>query len=183
MKRPALALFVLIFALQVCHACWFGVDKANAQNEKPIQIAIFNPIQIYGDDISIKGLRLNLIYGTNENVTGLDLGLINSANGNVNGVQIGAFSTVEGDLHGWQWRLLNWVEGEGDGVRLSSFFNYAESFDGLQIGFVNNAGTFDGVQIGILNMVDQGHGLQIGLVNIIKSKDKFRFIPIVNWSF
>ncbi|MGB2768214.1 MAG: hypothetical protein WBC88_00615, partial [Candidatus Zixiibacteriota bacterium] len=47
-----------------------------AQN-RPIQLALVTPIQIFPEDNSITGVRLNLLYGRNVSVSGLDLGLVN----------------------------------------------------------------------------------------------------------
>jgi hypothetical protein len=45
--------------------------------KKPIQLALFNPVQIAPEESSIIGVRLSLLYGKNANMNGLQLGLIN----------------------------------------------------------------------------------------------------------
>ena len=47
----------------------------------PIQLALFNPIQIVPEGESVNGIRLNLIYTKNANVTGFDMGLVNQTTG------------------------------------------------------------------------------------------------------
>src|SRR5215831_18058840 len=62
---------------------------AGAEGAKPVQLALFNPAQVFNEKTSIRGLRLNLIYGVNENVSGLDLGLVNQVNGSSGALQWG----------------------------------------------------------------------------------------------
>ena len=47
---------------------------AFAQETKPINLALFDPVQIFKKDVPIKGFRFNLIYGNNSAMTGLDMG-------------------------------------------------------------------------------------------------------------
>ena len=109
---------------------------AKAQ-DKPIQLALFNPVQIVDENASITGLRINLLYGKNTSVTGLDWGLVNhSTSGVSKGVQFGIVGIVEADFMGWQDNFVNITNGK---------------FEGLQWGFVNTAGTVSGVQIGFVN--------------------------------
>ncbi len=71
-------------------------------------------------------------------------------------------------------------------------FNYAESFNGLEIGVVNQSLTFKGAAIGIVNIADMSMtGIQIGLINIsgknkglqigLWNKNAKRSLPIINW--
>jgi transcriptional regulator of nitric oxide reductase len=55
-----LGLAVLIFIMMAAPAL--------AQN-KPIQLALVTPIQIFPEDTPIGGVRLNLLYGRNVSVT------------------------------------------------------------------------------------------------------------------
>jgi len=137
--------------------------------DKPIQIALVNPIQIFNEGTSITGLRINILYGKNTRVTGLDWGLINQTTSGVSkGVQFGLIGINEADYVGWQDNGLNITSG---------------SFEGLQWGIVNSAGTVNGVQIGLVNYAaNMNKGLQIGLINIIKHGGQFPFFPIVNWA-
>lgn len=155
------------FAL--CLLLAFSANKIAAQ-DKPIQLALFNPIQIFNENTSITGLRISLLYGKNATVSGLDWGLVNHTTSGVSkGVQFGLVGLVEANYVGWQDNGVNITE---------------EKFEGLQLGIVNYAGTVSGVQIGLVNYAsNMTKGLQIGLVNIIKQGGQFPFFPIVNWAF
>ena len=144
-------------------------NSAKAQ-DKPIQLALFNPVQIFDENTSITGLRINLIYGKNAQVSGLDWGLINHMTSGVSkGVQFGLVGIVEADFMGWQDNGVNITHGK---------------FEGLQWGIVNYAGTVSGVQIGLVNYAaNMTKGLQIGLINVIKQGGQFPVFPIVNWAF
>lgn len=147
----------------------FFVTEISAQ-DKPVQLALFNPVQVFDENTSITGLRISLIYGKNTQVSGLDWGLINHMTSGVSkGVQFGLVGIVESDFMGWQDNGVNITKGK---------------FEGLQWGIVNYAGTVSGVQIGLVNYAaNMTKGLQIGLINIIKQGGQFPFFPIVNWAF
>lgn len=137
--------------------------------EKPIQLSLFNPIQLFPEDNAITGLRLNLLYGKNNTVVGLDLGLVNQNTSGVSkGYQTGLVGLVDADFMGWQNNIVNIVKG---------------SFEGYQLGVVNHSDYASGVQLGLVNYARTLKGLQIGLVNIIGQGGQFPVFPIVNWSF
>jgi hypothetical protein len=137
--------------------------------EHPVQLSLFTPVQIFPEDDTISGVRLNLIYGRNATVTGLDLGLINHTTSGISqGLQLGVVGFVDSDFVGWQDNSVNVVKG---------------NFRGLQLGFVNYANNAEGLQLGFVNYAENMHGLQIGLVNIIRQDGMFPVFPIVNWSF
>lgn len=136
---------------------------------KPIQLALFTPVQIFPEENPISGVRLNLIYGRNISVTGLDLGLVNHTTKDLaKGVQFGLVGLVDSDFVGWQNNWINITK---------------NNFEGFQWGTVNYANFANGIQLGIVNYTGSMKGLQIGLVNIIKEGGAFPFFPIVNWSF
>jgi hypothetical protein len=137
--------------------------------ERPFQLALVTPIQLFPDDNSITGVRINLLYGRNLYVTGLDLGLVNhTTSGVTTGVQWGLVGMVDQDFSGWQNNTVNVVQGNCEGFQWGAV-NYAQHVGGLQLGLVNYAVTMK--------------GLQIGLVNIIKQGGQFPVFPLVNWSF
>jgi hypothetical protein len=139
-----------------------------AQN-RPIQISLVTPIQIFPERYSITGLRFNLLYGSNVSVTGLDIGLVNhTTTGKFKGLQYGLVGLADTDFAGWQDCVVNVTNGKFEGFQLG-WVNYDDYMSGLQLGFVNYART--------------AKGLQIGLVNIIKQGGQFPVFPIVNWSF
>lgn len=136
---------------------------------KPIQISLFNTLQLYPESQSITGLRINLIYGKNATVKGVDLGLVNhNTFGLSKGYQWGLVGIVDADFLGWQNNAVNMVKGRVEGFQ-SGLVNHAKHASGLQFGFVNYAETM--------------YGLQIGLVNIIKQNGAFPVFPFINWSF
>ena len=137
--------------------------------ERPIQLSLVTPIQIFPEEDDITGLRLNLIYGRNVSVTGVDLGLVNHCTGGVStGIQHGLVNVTDTDFVGWQDGLVNVTRND---------------FQGLQWGFLNYAGYANGLQLGFINYAERMKGLQIGLVNIIKYGGQFPVFPIINWSF
>src|SRR3989339_363011 len=75
---------------------------SNAQSVKPIQIALFTPIQIHDSESSISGIRINFIYSVNKDLTGYDVGFINRLTGDLNGAQGGFVNIVDGNVMGMQ---------------------------------------------------------------------------------
>ena len=146
-----------------------ALPKSLLAAEKPIQLSLFNPIQLFPEDNAITGLRLNLLYGKNTTVVGLDFGLINqNTSGSSKGYQTGLVGLVDADFVGWQNNIVNIVKG---------------NFEGYQLGVVNHSNYANGVQLGLVNYARTLKGLQIGLVNIIGQGGQFPIFPIVNWSF
>lgn len=136
---------------------------------RPIQLALVTPIQIFPEDDSITGVRLNLLYGRNVSVSGLDLGLANhTTTGMFKGWQIGLVGIADTDFMGWQDCGVNVTNGRCEGLQWG-IVNYANEMSGFQLGFVNYARSMK--------------GLQVGLVNIIRQGGQFPVFPIVNWSF
>jgi hypothetical protein len=145
-------------------------SSSNAHpDDKIIQLALFNPVQIFHEDYSIKGLRLNLIYGNNASVTGLDIGLVNRTSGKQSvGVQWGIVGLADRGFLGIQ----------SNGVNISE-----REFRGVQFGLVNMAEDANGLMLGILNYARRMNGIQIGIINLIGVDGAAPILPIVNWSF
>ena len=90
----------LFHKFTLCLLLAFSVDKIVAQ-DKPIQLALFNPVQLFNENTSITGLRINPLYGKNTTVSGLDWGLVNHMTSGVSkGVQFGLVGLVEADYVG-----------------------------------------------------------------------------------
>ncbi|MFC1544882.1 LA_2272 family surface repeat-containing protein [Gemmatimonadota bacterium] len=143
--------------------------NAQAQKNRPIQIALITPAQIFPEDNPIVGLRLNLIYGRSVSVKGLDWGLINhTTTGTTTAWQAGFIGMVDSDFLGLQDNAVNVVKG---------------SCEGLQIGIVNYTNDMHGLQLGLINYAKTTHGLQIGALNIISQNGAFPVFPVINWSF
>jgi hypothetical protein len=135
----------------------------------PIQLSLFNPVQIIPEGESVNGIRLNLIYTKNANVTGFDMGLINQTTGSQLGVQWGGVNITDGGFTGWQSAFVNISKG---------------NFVGLQTSWVNyHGGHFNGLQFSIVNYAATIEGLQLGLINIIGSGGFLPVFPIFNFDF
>jgi hypothetical protein len=161
-KRLGLLLVLAVIAVT------FMYSPVQAE-DRPIQLSLVSPIQIFPEDYSITGVRLSLIYGRNTSVTGLDWGLVNHTTaGTTTGIQFGLVGLADADFVGWQDNGVNVVKG---------------NFKGLQWGAVNYANYANGIQIALVNYSVSMNGLQLGLVNIIKQGGMFPVFPIVNWSF
>jgi predicted transcriptional regulator with HTH domain len=177
----------IVFALVACAmALSLGASDVLAQETKPIQLSLFDPVQIFKADQSIKGLRLNIIYSNNVDVTGLDIGLlVNRATGDFKGIQFGLVNIDDGDATGWVAGAVNVTEGQFTGLQGSgNLFNQAGGSHGAQFGWINRTtGKMSGLQLGLVNIAESADGLQIGLINLINTGAKFKFFPIVNWSF
>jgi hypothetical protein len=142
--------------------------NGNAE-EKPIQLSLFTPVQIYPESDDITAFRFNLIYGRNASITGIDLGLVNHTTaGMSSALQIGVVSLNDADFTGVQYSTVNVTR---------------QSFKGFQWGLVNYAGSGNGFQLGFFNYAEKMHGLQIGLINVIREGGVLPVLPIVNWSF
>jgi hypothetical protein len=158
---------LLILGLVLISAAVISVP-AIAQ-EHPFQLSLVTPIQIFPENSSITGVRIDLIYGRNTTVKGLDWGLINhTTSGTSLGFELGGVNLSDANFTGLQYGWVNWTKG---------------NFEGMQWGFVNHADYANGFQLGFINHANKLKGLQIGLINIIKEGGQFPVFPIVNWSF
>ncbi len=173
----------------------------------PIMVSLVTPVQAPSSDYDVTGFRLSLIYGDCQEFTGLDIGIVDHTHQDFTGIVIGGVNIADGRLYGGQLGLVNW-NGHDDskwnrrsiGAQLG-IFNYANTFCGLQDGFVNVAsGSFTGLQAGFFNSTrDLGglqcgyylllgvnvasgimHGCQIGLVNYAERVDGGLQIGFVN---
>jgi len=124
MKKWSIVLMAMALITFCFHTTAFAGDT------KAVNLSLFDPVQIFDSDTSIKGFRLNLVYDVNQNMTGLDIGLGNHAKGNMSGVQIGLANIVCNDFKGWQTSLANLVYGSGVGLQVG-VYNYGESFRGM----------------------------------------------------
>jgi len=160
-----------------------------ASEGSPINLSLWDPVQIVGREESVKGFRLNIFYTRNADVTGLDLGFIfNRTDGEFSGVQLAFANLTAGDATGWMANFGGVVKGHFTGLQGAiwgtTVYNGAGSTNGAQIGWVNNVeGKMSGLQLGFVNLAQSAHGVQIGLFNMISSKEKFSWLPIVNWQF
>lgn len=171
--RPA-ALATVVLA---CVAASLAPAAASAQEDaarsRPVQLAVLNPLQVFGEDASVTGLRLNLLLGVNQDVTGVDvsavaghtlgtqrglqLGLINQVDGGCTGAQISAIGqSVEERLRGVQMAGIVSLASEGAGAQIAGVLATATEFTGFQLGLVTFADEMTGLQLGLLNFNEKG---------------------------
>jgi hypothetical protein len=151
----------------------------------PVQFALWHPIQVFGEDVSVTGLRLVLISGVNQDVTGLDLlGLASLTRGNQTGLQLGLYDHVGGDLTGWQVGVFaNDVNGRARGFQGAGLANRADHGIGFQFAaLLNKTKRMRGLQISLVNWTEELEGAQLGLININR-KGPIPFLPIFNFGF
>jgi len=163
MSHYSLRLFII--GVFVC----FLSTSISFADDKIIQLALFNPVQIFHEENSITGVRLNLLYGSNASVTGLGVGVVNR--------------TTEKKSFGVQWGILGladrgFVGFQGNGVNVTHY-----EFKGVQFGFVNVAENANGLMIGVVNFAKRMYGIQIGIFNLIGEGGVAPVLPIVNWAF
>jgi hypothetical protein len=163
MKQINIRTVALIVTIQLLAAVNLKAD------DKPVQIALFNPVQIFSSETAISGVRFNLVYGSNASVTGLDFGLVNR--------------TTDKQSVGVQWGILGLSERGFKGFQVNAVNITNEEFIGVQFGFVNAVEDGNGVMIGVINFARRMYGLQIGIINLISEGGAAPLLPIVNWSF
>jgi uncharacterized protein YjbI with pentapeptide repeats len=154
--------------------------------DKPVQLALFNPVQLVPETESIKGLSLGLIYAANQNVTGLSFVFfgVNEANGDVKGVELGLGNWVEGLSHGWQAGFVNRVGSRFVGLQSGILDITKGDLTGAQLGAVNWAeGYVHGAQAGLFNYsTGRFIGAQLGAVNMTKGEFSGAALGIVNYA-
>jgi len=149
--------FAVVFSLILV----LGSNVELFPQEKPIQLALFNPVQIFPENTSIAGLRINLIYGKNASVTGLDWGFVNSTTGSQKGVQFGFINLTDGGFTGLQEGFVNVSKGNSLGLQTGGVNYHQGNFNGLQISIVNYAATLEGLQLGLINIIGEGGFLPV----------------------
>ena len=150
----------------------------------PVNLALVPSFQIVNEAESVTAIRLG-IWSRNADMTGLDFGFVAQNTGSFTGVQWTGIGLVDGDFTGWQnsW-LASVTEGNMQGLQIGAYTKSGGGSSGVQLGFLNTSDDFSGLQVGVVNITEvMRSGLQIGLVNIIKSKEKLKVFPFVNWTF
>jgi len=170
-----------IFVVSILAVVLLGSGTAFT-DVKPVQLSLWDTVQLYPSSTKIQGLRLS-VYGVNSEVVGVDFGIVPRVTGNMTGWQGGVVNLVEGNMVGFQDGFVNKVDGTFLGWQ-RGFVNVTKGeFTGLQTAIVNKAGTFNGLQLSVVNMADTLNGLQIGIINLNFSGNPYKFLPIVNFSF
>ena len=102
---------LLCLLMMVTAACGMqGIAEAQSQ-AKPVQLALWHPVQLFDSDTSIRGFRLDLLYGVNQDVLGLDLGLVNRTLGDQTGLQLGLANITHGSFVGLRSGAVNMAGG------------------------------------------------------------------------
>ena len=140
----------------------------------PVMVSLVTPVQAPSRSYDVTGLRLSLIYGECQEFTGLDVGVIGNARKGFTGLAVGGLNFAGERLYGAQVGLVNW-NGNGDaswerrsvGAQIG-VLNYADTFCGLQSGYVNIAGeSFMGLQASLVNCAHDLYGVQCGCYFIL----------------
>ena len=106
------------------------------------------------------------------------------------GFTLGFVNGSTGDSCGLSWGIVNYAESY-TGLQLG-FVNYvSEEFKGVQLGGVNVAMAASGLQWGFVNYAEDLRGVQLGFINIATENPWFEefpnklamVFPFVNWSF
>ena len=163
-------------------------------DKTPVMVSLVTPVQVPSYDYDVTGLRLSFIYGECQKFTGLDIGIVDYTCKDFTGIAIGGVNIVDDRIYGGQLGLINWNgnddtrwERRSAGAQLG-ILNYADTFNGLQDGFVNiSSGTFMGLQAGFINSARNMYGLQCGYylllgVNIVSDSLHGCQIGLVNYA-
>ncbi len=199
--KSVIAMVLIIFLfLPVSGFSQENKDKnSNASNKEeqqthwtPLQMSIWNTIQLAHEDRNVYGLKLNLPYGKNRNIYGIDVGLASLSTGDVKGIQVnGLFNggDKDKDMMGVQIAIagMNFAD-KATGIQIAGLGNCASAMTGIQIAGLTNVDVsfsescIKGVQVagltnfalgdarctqvaGLLNGANQMTGIQLGAVN------------------
>jgi hypothetical protein len=153
----------------------------------PLQLAVWDPVQIFDSEKSIYGFRYSLIRGVNHDVFGLDISsFANVATGDVLGGQFSlAHNHVDGDFSGIQFSGYNAISGKLYGLQAGGVNSTSAQVIGLQTALLNDSegsnigvqfaglnlssGVFSGMQVGILGNDTRGgkmRGLQLAVLSV-----------------
>lgn len=151
----------------------------------PLQLSLFEPVQLFAEDESIRGARLGLLSARNQNVSGFD-GVVFASLTNANqvGVQVSFYSQAGGDLLGLQAGVLRAnVDGAATGVQISNLATRSGALTGVQISSLyNRADEVRGLQIALVNDAQDLEGVQLGLLNVNRS-GWLPVVPFLNFGF
>lgn len=149
----------------------------------PLQLAVWEPIQLFPEKFDVYGIRMNLVYGSNQNLTGLDIGGVNVVAEKQTGGQLGLINISENSLGGcaglmnytsnlcgMQFGLLNTAQNSLSGLQAGFFLNLTDFVRGFQLhwGILGNGAVrVDGAQLVSLvgyNLTDELNGVQMAML-------------------
>jgi len=110
---------------------------------------------------------INIAIG-NHNI--FQAGYVNQNTKNFNGFQTAFINTVGGNFNGFQAGFVNTNVGETKGMQTGFVNTAVNKMEGVQIGFVNTAARgMKGLQIGFVNYAESINGVPIGFISIVKN--------------
>lgn len=190
-------------AYMVLLMCFLLVSIANGEERRdentyggwtPLQLSIWNPVQLFGENRDVYGLRTSIFNGKNRDMYGLAFDLFTGSARNIYGFQIqGLGNTI---YHGFGNNKITSEVGSVTGMQIGIgcvallaiypivCVNSADSINGFQVGIVGNeANKVSGFQIGgIVNLAKDVTGMQIGCVNVVKDLGGFQIAAMMNGS-
>jgi len=104
------------------------------------------------------------------NFNGFQAAFANTVGGDFKGFQAGFVNTMKGDVKGFQAGFANINLGETNGMQ-AGFLNISQKkMEGMQIGFANiEARSMKGLQLGFFNYADSIDGVPVGFISIVKN--------------
>ena len=72
---------------------------SGAEKGTPVQLALFHPVQLFGEEWSVYGIRVNAVYGFNRSVYGINAGMVNRAE-DMYGMQAGICNIAQQNIGG-----------------------------------------------------------------------------------
>lgn len=164
-------LFLVSFVFLIVSVNSFAAEKGF--DAGPIQLSLYNPLQLIPEDFDVYGLRLTFPYGVNNSVYGLDFGVWNDLRGSLRGI---GFASLVSDCRGSMYGIntggiANITDGDNVGWSIAGVYNYAGTVKGLQSTIAyNEAKNVAGVQLALVNYCEDMSGFQLGIVNICKDQ-------------
>jgi uncharacterized protein YjbI with pentapeptide repeats len=170
-------LFCLIISLCL-------TSLAFAEKTIPLQLSVWEPIQLVNSQNSIAGLRFNLLYTDNLDMSGLTLsaGWAKTSR-NMSGIALGPVNWTNGLVYGFNAGILNYGGSRRVGLDVGMVNIAKGNATGAQLGITNwDFGYFHGAQIGVVNYTGENFvGLGLGAVNITKGDFSGFEAGIVNY--
>ena len=159
-------------------------SAAFAEKTSPLQLSVWNPVQLVNAQNSVAGLRFNLLYTDNLDSSGLTLSMgWAKTSRNMSGITLGPVNWTDGLSYGFNAGILNYGGSRRVGLDIAAVNIVKGNATGLQMGVANwNYGYFHGAQIGVVNYTTEDFvGLDLGAVNITKGNFSGFEAGIVNY--
>jgi len=129
-------------------------------NFNGFQTAVINTV--IGDT---KGVQAAFVNTNTGETKGMQMGVVNTAVRRMEGVQAGLVNTSVGETKGAQMGVVNTAVREMEGVQAGLVNTAARNMKGVQVGFVNYAESINGVPIGFVSIVKNGGYMAVEYFN------------------